>query len=227
MISLETDFRLSFDFEKSLHVDEDEHQPKEICKFYLKGHCLKGTECPYRHIKPEKAVVCKHWLRGLCKKGDKCEFLHEYDPKKMPECWFFSNYGECSNPECIFRHIKPEVKTCAWYDRGFCRHGPKCKNKHQFKIACPDYLAGFCIQGPNCKFAHPKFDIPKEDPQQKKVIPPQQVVPPKPISLQEQRPQQKQYRPLNEVTCFKCRQKGHYANKCPLRGKRNIDMMMG
>ena len=98
---------------------------REICKFFLKGHCRSGFDCPYRHIKPERAVVCKHWLRGLCKKGEDCEFLHEYDPARMPECWFFATYGECSNPECIFLHIKPEDKTkeCPWYNRGFCKHG--------------------------------------------------------------------------------------------------------
>lgn len=38
--------------------------------------------------------MCKHWLRGLCKKGDDCEFLHEFDMTKMPECFFYSKYGE-------------------------------------------------------------------------------------------------------------------------------------
>lgn len=50
--------------------------------------------CPFRHTKGEKTVVCKHWLRGLCKKGDQCEFLHEYDMTKMPECYFYSKFGE-------------------------------------------------------------------------------------------------------------------------------------
>lgn len=33
--------------------------------------------------------------------------------------------GECGNKECPFRHVDPESKRkdCAWYDRGFCRHG--------------------------------------------------------------------------------------------------------
>lgn len=65
----------------------------EICKYYLRGTCEKGKDCPNKHIKSEKAVVCKHWLRGLCKKGDQCEFLHEYNLSKMPECYFFSNFG--------------------------------------------------------------------------------------------------------------------------------------
>ena len=41
-------------------------------------------------------MVCKHWLRGLCKKGDQCEFLHEYDMTKMPECYFYSKFGEAA-----------------------------------------------------------------------------------------------------------------------------------
>lgn len=104
-----------------------------ICKYFLKGTCFRDTACPYRHAKPEKSVVCKHWLRGLCKKGDEhCEFLHEYNLKKMPECWFFSKYGECANPDCFYLHVDKTIKgeACQWYGRGFCRHGPHCRNRH-------------------------------------------------------------------------------------------------
>lgn len=59
--------------------------------------CLTGGMCPFRHISGEKTVVCKHWLRGLCKKGDQCEFLHEYDMTKMPECYFYSKFGELTS----------------------------------------------------------------------------------------------------------------------------------
>uniref|UniRef100_A0A667IIB8 Cleavage and polyadenylation specificity factor subunit 4 n=1 Tax=Lynx canadensis TaxID=61383 RepID=A0A667IIB8_LYNCA len=95
-----------------------------VCEFFLKAACGKGGMCPFRHISGEKTVVCKHWLRGLCKKGDQCEFLHEYDMTKMPECYFYSKFGECSNKECPFLHIDPEskIKDCPWYDRGFCKH---------------------------------------------------------------------------------------------------------
>jgi len=65
-----------------------------ICTFFLTSTCSKGSLCPFRHIKGERAVVCKHWLRGLCKKGDDCEFLHEFDMTKMPECYFFSRFGK-------------------------------------------------------------------------------------------------------------------------------------
>ncbi|KAJ9080764.1 Cleavage and polyadenylation specificity factor subunit 4 [Entomophthora muscae] len=133
---------------------------------FLKGGCPRGLQCPYKHIKSEKSVVCKHWLRGLCKKEDQCEFLHEYNLKKMPECWFYSRYGECaSGEECIYLHIDPETKIpeCPWYNRGFCKHGPNCKSKHVRRLPCILFLAGFCPKGHECENGHPKFEIPTMD----------------------------------------------------------------
>ena len=134
----------------------------EICQAFLRGTCQRGNLCPLNHGKSDKAVVCKHWLRGLCKKGDLCEFLHEYNLKKMPECWFFTKYGECSNAECQYLHIDPSAKTreCPWYARGFCKHGATCRNKHMKKVACQLYVTGFCPYGPGCQTFHPKYDIP-------------------------------------------------------------------
>jgi len=118
----------------------------------------------WRHSRGEKSVVCKHWLRGLCKKNDECEFLHEYDLSKMPPCHFYINFGKCSNPDCLFLHLKNEerVKDCPWYGRGFCKHGPNCRNRHVRKQACGKYLAGFCPDGPNCELGHPKYELPDE-----------------------------------------------------------------
>lgn len=95
-----------------------------LCELYLSGKCVRGAHCPFRHYHGERTVVCKHWLRHLCKKGDDCEFLHEYDMAKMPPCYFFQKFGECNNKDCQYIHAD-NVKThdCAWYDRGFCKHG--------------------------------------------------------------------------------------------------------
>ncbi|MEE6522891.1 hypothetical protein FKM82_021544 [Ascaphus truei] len=235
--------------------------------------------CPFRHISGEKTVVCKHWLRGLCKKGDQCEFLHEYDMTKMPECYFYSKFGECSNKECPFLHIDPEskIKDCPWYDRGFCKHGPLCRHRHTRRVICVNYLVGFCQEGPGCKFMHPRFELPMgttEQPPLPQQIQSQQKVLPLPartrkktgisltafsllsfllfvgvqqnnnqmlqrssslIQLTSQMSPMNPYRtpqnigvmqtqnnsmgnrgprPLEQVTCYKCGEKGHYANRC-------------
>ena len=70
------------------------------------------------------ATVCKHWLRGLCKKGDACEFLHEYNLRRMPECWWYAKYGYCSaGDECLYAHPKERRVECPDYNRGFCKLG--------------------------------------------------------------------------------------------------------
>lgn len=154
----------SFSFERFLKerlgIDIDGSLSGEICRFFLRGSCPRGAACPQRHSYSlptrgkEKSIVCKHWLRGLCKKGDACEFLHEYNLRKMPECWFFTKYGECSNPECLYLHVDPNSKAreCQWYARGFCKHGPHCRNKHVRNTACQLYLTGFCPFGSECQF---------------------------------------------------------------------------
>lgn len=146
----------------------------ETCRAWLRGHCTRGERCVYLHARTDKAVVCKHWLRGLCKKGEQCEFLHEFRTDKMPECFFYSKFGECNNPECLYLHLSntQRGKECAWYLRGYCKHGPLCRSEHVRRPApCQYYIAGFCPDGPNCKFGHPKFDVSRDDPHAGAVTP--------------------------------------------------------
>uniref|UniRef100_A0A8C2K009 Cleavage and polyadenylation specificity factor subunit 4 n=1 Tax=Cyprinus carpio TaxID=7962 RepID=A0A8C2K009_CYPCA len=163
-----------------------------VCEFFMRAACIKGGMCPFRHISGEKTVVCKHWLRGLCKKGDQCEFLHEYDMTKMPECYFYSKFG------------------------------PDCRHRHTRRVICVNYLVGFCPEGKSCKFMHPRFELPMGATEQ----------PPLPQQTQSsqsliQMPNAtgivhsnnnmggpRGPRPLDQVTCYKCGEKGHYANKC-------------
>lgn len=217
-----------------------------ICTFYLSSLCNKGAACPFRHVRGDRTIVCKHWLRGLCKKGDDCEYLHEYDMSKMPDCYFYSKFGQCSNKDCPFLHIDPEskIKDCPWYDRGFCRHGPGCKNRHVRRVICQCYLNGFCLDGPNCKYVHPRFDIPAPDPQMiaKKLSivchmcgnaghkaafcplnpnPSAQLINlvkediPAPYLEKVERMDRRGRIPLGLITCYKCGEKGHFANRCP------------
>ncbi|KAF8319847.1 uncharacterized protein EI90DRAFT_3000268 [Cantharellus anzutake] len=167
--------------ELNLKLDKDD----QICQANLTpGGCpLGASQCPLRHTTPSAlnfqpppppptsfrererlSTVCKHWLRGLCKKGDTCEFLHEYNLRRMPECWWFATYGYCaSGDECLYNHPKERKVECPDYKRGFCELGPTCPRKHVRRIACQRYLNGFCPLGPKCDQTHPKPRLPKEE----------------------------------------------------------------
>ncbi|KAL2620215.1 hypothetical protein R1flu_000420 [Riccia fluitans] len=78
-----------------------------------------------------RQTVCRHWLRGLCMKGDACGFLHQYDKARMPVCRFFAKFGECREPDCIYKHTNEDIKECNMYKLGFCPNGPDCRYRHQ------------------------------------------------------------------------------------------------
>jgi len=216
-------------------IDGDRRPAPDVCKFFLRGTCPRGTRCTLRHGRPgerRNIVVCKHWLRSLCKKGESCEFLHEMNASRMPTCWFFMKFGECVNgDECIYQHIDPERQRpeCPWYNRGFCRAGPHCRFKHVRKAVCQLYLNGFCPAGLNCTNGHPRFEVPDLD----KLV--MAVMEDRSMGMSERQPGyggmgmqrdmersgsggggggERAYRPLHEVVCYKCGQKGHYANRC-------------
>ncbi|NWZ71361.1 CPSF4 factor, partial [Acrocephalus arundinaceus] len=121
---------------------------------FLEGDSAVGAFGGHPRHGGAKPAVCKHWLRGLCKRGDGCDFLHDYDATRMPACYFYSKFGDCSDKDCPFLHVGGTASPvgCPWYDRGFCRHGPLCKYKHTRRVMCANYLVGFCPEGPKCKF---------------------------------------------------------------------------
>ncbi|KAF7293628.1 hypothetical protein MIND_01142100 [Mycena indigotica] len=216
-----------------IKLDKDD----QICRLALTpaGCPLGPLHCPLRHTLPSVqnfqppkqqathtrdrlTTVCKHWLRGLCKKGDACEFLHEYNLRRMPECWWYAKYGYCSTgEECLYAHPKERRVECPDYNRGFCRLGPSCPRKHVRRVACQNYLTGFCPLGPDCPRGHPKPNIPP--PEAYETPAPPTLEGPPPAGMARFEPFGGGFtgpvrRNLDEVMCFKCGEKGHYANHC-------------
>lgn len=55
LLTVDDEDDLLFDFEPFLQ-ELDRRDPRrggfrEICKYFLKGHCVKGSDCPYRHVR--------------------------------------------------------------------------------------------------------------------------------------------------------------------------------
>eukprot|EP00758_Cryptobia_borreli_P015137 Tbor_TRINITY_DN5993_c1_g1::TRINITY_DN5993_c1_g1_i1::g.18278::m.18278/K14404/CPSF4, YTH1; cleavage and polyadenylation specificity factor subunit 4 len=144
---------ITFSFEDSLPIEEatgttssflslsqktnnNNIKSKIICQPYQTGSCPNGEACPDRHVitdfKSVQLIVCRHWLRGACVNNNNCTHLHEYIEELIPECVFYSQFGDCNNPECVFRHVNPNNKKprCAAYERGFCPLGPSCSCLH-------------------------------------------------------------------------------------------------
>ena len=203
--------RAVFSFEAQLPPPpQSSSKRREVCQAYQSGSCRNGDQCPERHVitqlRSMQHEVCKHWLRGACVvNGDNCLYLHEYEERFVPECAFYQRIGECTNPECPFRHTPPSEKQplCAAYLRGFCPRGPNCKLRHQRKDACPFYLAGFCPLGPRCKLGHPAQILYDRQ------------------SVFSRLQQQLQAERVNDpsfninVTCYKCFDPGHIPKNCP------------
>lgn len=76
------------------------------------GGLLSGPSKAPQGRKNYRQTVCRHWLRGLCMKGDACGFLHQYDKSRMPVCRFFAKFGECREPDCIYKHTNEDIKEC-------------------------------------------------------------------------------------------------------------------
>ncbi|KAL0211377.1 hypothetical protein P9112_009675 [Eukaryota sp. TZLM1-RC] len=219
---------LTFRIEDVLLRDElnEGSDQANTCLLYLRGHCLRGSNCPFRHWRPpEKETVCKHWMRGLCKKGEYCEYLHQLDMDRMPECWFYYTYGECHNQECSFRHINPEEKMsdCPYYARGFCKNGPRCTYRHVRRQPCELYLAGFCPRGNKCENGHPKFEMVRAAPEapttdfgsgNSKRISCHICKGPHKANVC---PDKQKHHRTGPIVCFKCGIPGHLANKCTTR----------
>lgn len=76
------------------------------CRHFLRGHCMRGSSCGFRHGedetsteqapesfgqipaelanpiypgRPFRVVTCRRWAQGNCTLGDRCTFKHDFD----------------------------------------------------------------------------------------------------------------------------------------------------
>ena len=90
------------------------HHKAEPCKYFLKGFCSKGRDCPFSHESDTKIPnfnsnqvkksneICSHYMNDDCKFGVFCTKLHV--------CKFFLENSCTMGKKCKFSHEKPIIE---------------------------------------------------------------------------------------------------------------------
>ncbi|XP_075212924.1 cleavage and polyadenylation specificity factor subunit 4 [Lycorma delicatula] len=201
-----------------------------VCKHWLRGLCKKGDQCEFLHeYDMTKMPECYFYSRFNACHNKECPFLHIDPESKIKDCPWYDR-GFCRHgPNCRHRHVRRVL--CMNYLAGFCPDGPECKFVHpRFELPAADVsqkdgkkvTCHFCGEsGHKAMYCHkmpaemkeaeakqqefrivktPAAAVAKTEAEETKTVVPGQKPP---------------LKPLEEVTCFKCGCKGHYANKCP------------
>eukprot|EP00091_Calanus_sinicus_P015070 TRINITY_DN32962_c0_g1_i1.p1 TRINITY_DN32962_c0_g1~~TRINITY_DN32962_c0_g1_i1.p1 ORF type:complete len:138 (-),score=33.01 TRINITY_DN32962_c0_g1_i1:3-416(-) len=94
--------------------DPKPRKNKRKCRYYERGTCKKGDQCPFFHpavvcvlfsrlgegacpdgeacLKSHPTQICEQWIEGKCPKHNKCKLQHPQEPVK-------SNPGSSKQPE--------------------------------------------------------------------------------------------------------------------------------
>lgn len=215
-----------------LHIDP-ESKIKD-CPWYDRGFCRHGPNCRHRHT---RKVLCKKYVLGFCPEGPACKFVHpRHELPSMSEtaiakkgsvvCHFCSEVGhkiyQCPKMPPEQRQEVIATKQAQYQSQQnnfhqqqhqYNHHSNSRENNNNNNNENNNPAAGEDGQG---------------DPQQPQGPPPPSNYNqgPRPPYHQQQGSWQprgppmmggdpRPHRPLDQVTCFKCGDKGHYANRCP------------
>ncbi|KAG5682095.1 hypothetical protein PVAND_011474 [Polypedilum vanderplanki] len=195
-----------------LHIDP-ESKIKD-CAWYDRGFCRHGPICRHRHV---RRVLCKNYLAGFCPDGQSCKFMHPRfelppasDPKdshkRPPQCHFCSELGHKMQNCPKISQEQREIERL-----NNIKNSPYSAHHNLQKM-----------QKPNTGGVEGNSD---QQQQQQQQIPPQQQQHhnnPPPTHRghfnhhHNQNGPRAPYVPrkLEDITCFKCGMKGHYANRC-------------
>lgn len=194
------------------------------CHWLLKfGYCSAGDECLYYHPHAKRRV-CEDYARGFCYYGASAAV------------------SLCTRAERSAADSRdgPSLPTHPFPVDA----GPACPRRHIPNTLCPLYAAGFCPAGPSCAQGHPKPRPPLPE-AYRPASPPSETPPGPPppgygrwAEWDPKGVQQVRHgggggggggpggpgggqagRDQSGVLCFKCGQKGHFANLCVSRAR--------
>jgi len=171
--------RADVDKKLSIPLSSLVEDSKEVCRDYQRGSCPRGSQCPFRHVRPATPQghpqqprdsvpeICRDLtIRGLCPRGRDCPFIHPAQSKVhvqgSPTQEICRDYmrGECTRDRCPFLHTDSVVQVCRDYIRGECDRGSSCPYHHITSYRgvraepCKDFARGLCERGNSCPRAH-------------------------------------------------------------------------
>lgn len=202
------------------HVVHDKHI---VCKHWLRGLCKKGDQCEFLHeYNLSKMPECFFFSKYSACSNKECPFRHIDPESKIRDCPWYDR-GFCRHgPYCKHRHRRRVL--CPLYLLGFCPDGPECKFTHpSFAIPTMDPKSNYSGKFPmgimchNChERGHKATHCPNLPAAGATQLPQVDLTRPHHhhhhqhggmTGMQERKS-------LSEVTCYKCGEKGHYANRC-------------
>ena len=174
-----------------LHIDP-ESKIKD-CPWYDRGFCRHGPSCRHRHT---RRVLCINYLCGFCPEGPNCKFVHpRFDLPLL-------NEGNVAKKGVVTCHYcnEPGHKIYQCPKMPPDQKGDMFANKqNQFQQSQHE-----------ASLIHNQNNGQMNDNRPRNEFKNQQRDSGGPGGGGGRNP-----RPLDQVTCFKCGEKGHYANKCP------------
>lgn len=199
-----------------------------VCKHWLRGLCKKGDQCEFLHeYDMTKMPECYFYSRFHACSNKECPFLHIDPESKIKDCPWYDR-GFCRHgPNCRHRHTRRLL--CVNYLCGMCPDGSNCKFVHP-RFDLPTSEANQMLKKGTvvCHYCnevgHKIYNCSKMTPEAREeaihnklqqLEHQNHLLPKAPEIVKPIEPKERIHRPLDQVTCFKCGEKGHYANKCP------------
>ncbi|KYQ60681.1 Cleavage and polyadenylation specificity factor subunit 4 [Trachymyrmex zeteki] len=198
-----------------------------VCKHWLRGLCKKGDQCEFLHeYDMTKMPECYFYSRFNACHNKECPFLHIDPETKVRDCPWYDR-GFCRHgPLCRHRHVRRVL--CMAYLAGFCPEGPNCKFMHpRFELPAIQDMqpkegkkvmitCHFCGEGGHKAIYCNKMPPDVREAQVRQELDNDSRTSHHHMNIHNGPPPSRgPQKPLEEVTCYKCGQKGHYANKCP------------
>jgi len=196
------------------HINPEAQQPE--CPWYARGHCKHGSLCKRRHV---RKIMCVDYMIGFCPNGPDCEYEHPKwevpqftEQAKVIRCHYCQELGHKSNvceknpnkggPFTLQNFAEPQAPTAPGETAkklGMPRNKEFLESQPQLQKQLDQQKSDKAV------WSIPTLDEGVGASTQTKLLGEQSE---KRISWQEQK--------LMNVTCFKCLQKGHYANNCTI-----------